>query len=251
MRTLLRSAVVLGLVLGASALVRAEDQAEVKAIIDKALQALGGADTVSKFKAATWKGKGKFYGLGDGIDFNGQWTTQPPHQSKVVSEVDINGMKFMQIRVVNGDRGWIKMMDNTEEMDKEALREAQEELYAGWVASVLPLRDPAFKLSLLGDAKVGDRPAVGVKVMHKNHRDINLYFDKERGLLLRAETRVKDMMTGQEVAQETLPSDYKEVEGVQRARKITLKRDGKNFVELDIDEIQLREQLDDSAFGKP
>src|SRR5262245_20271872 len=123
MRTLLRVAVV-GLMLGTMTLARAEDQTEVKTIIDKALQAMGGADTVGKFKAATWKGKGKFYGLGDGIDFSGQWTTQPPHQSKVVSEIDINGMKFTQVRVINGDRGWIKMMDNTEEMDKEALHEA-------------------------------------------------------------------------------------------------------------------------------
>src|SRR5947207_1086617 len=134
------------LLLGLLSTLQAADPSDAKAVIDKAIQAAGGADKLGKFKALTWKGKGKFYGLGEGIDFGGQWTSQPPHQSKVVSEIDINGMQFTQIRVVNGDKGWIKMMDTTEEMDKEALTEAREELYAGWLATLLPLKDPAFQL---------------------------------------------------------------------------------------------------------
>ncbi len=252
MRTTFGISWLVGLVMTAGMADSAAAQEDARAILNKAIQAMGGAEQLGKFKAATWKGQGKFYGLGEGIAFTMQGATQPPHQSRVDSEIDINGMKFSQIRVVNGDKGWIKMMDTTEEMDKDTLTEAREELYAGWAATLLPLRDPAFQLSVVGEAKVGDRPAVGIRVSHKNHRDIILSFDKEKGLLLKSEGRVKDMLTGgQEVGQETLFGDYKAIDGIQRAHKITVKRDGKNFVEIEIEEFKLVDKLDDGLFGKP
>jgi hypothetical protein len=36
------------------------DQARARALVDRALKALGGADAVAKYPAATWKGKGTF-----------------------------------------------------------------------------------------------------------------------------------------------------------------------------------------------
>jgi hypothetical protein len=239
------------LILAALEAVRAADQADARAIIDKGIQAVGGADKLSRFKASTAKTKGKFYGLGEGIDFNGETAAQPPHQIKMVSEVDINSMKFARIQVVNGDKGWIRMMETTEEMDKDQFATARQEVYANWITTLLPLKSPEFQLSVVGDAKVGDRPAVGIRVSHKSHRDINLYFDKEKGLLLKAEGQVRDMQSGQEVAQETVFSDYKSVEGIQRPHKITVKREGKLFVEADVEDIQLLDKLDDSVFSKP
>ncbi len=151
----------------------------------------------------------------------------------------------------NGDKGWINMMGNTDEMSQDQLAAEREDLYAAWVATLEPLKDAAFKLAPLGEIKVGDRPAVGVKVSHKDHKDVSLYFDKDKGLLLKVQRRTKDSMTGQEVDQETFYSDYKEDDGVQRSRKQKTKRDGNDFLEIEITESKRVERLDESTFAKP
>ena len=99
--------------------------------------------------------------------------------------------------------------------------------------------------------KVGDRPAVGVKVAHKGHRDVNLFFDAKTGLLLKTERPAKDTMTGKEFTQTTLHDDYKEVEGIKHARKVTILRDGKKYVEGMSSDYKPQEKLDASTFAKP
>ena len=41
---------------------RADDQADLRKVIDKAIKASGGEEKLAKFKAETFKMKGKFYG---------------------------------------------------------------------------------------------------------------------------------------------------------------------------------------------
>src|SRR5207248_11447730 len=103
-----------------------------------------------------------------------------------------------------------------------------EQGYAGWVATLLPLKDKAFTLTTIGEVEVEKRPALGVKVSSKGHRDVDLYFDKESGLLVKTETRLKDE-GGQEVMAETFLRDYKDVEGTKHAMKFAVHRDGKLY----------------------
>ena len=251
MRKVAGGCLVLGLLVIVVIPARSDDQADVQAIVDKAIKATGGADKLAKYKAAIWKGKGKINLMGNEIDFTVETATQPPKQSRQKSEADFNGMKFERITVVNGDKGWITIMGNTDVMPDDQMAAAKEELYGGWVSGLLaPLKDPAFKLAPLGEIKVGDRPAVGVKVSHKEHKDVNLYFDKDKGLLLKVQRRVKDM-GGQDVDQETIFSDYQEESGIQRPRKQKTKRDGNDFLEIQITEFKSVDKLDESTFAKP
>src|SRR5437867_2318269 len=58
------------LVLGVAGPGRADDQAQVKAVIEKAVEASGGKANLTRLKAFTCKLKGKLYGAGDQeIDF--------------------------------------------------------------------------------------------------------------------------------------------------------------------------------------
>src|SRR5947199_8063195 len=132
------------------------------------------------------------------------------------------------------------------------MAEAREELYAAGVETLVPLTGKEFKLTPLGEVKVGARPAVGVRVSHEGRRDINLFFDKEKYHLLKVERTVKDFMAGgQEVRQETAYGDYKDVEGIATAHKFDIKRDGKDYVDGEMTEVKLHEKLDDSLFTKP
>jgi hypothetical protein len=228
---------------------RADDQA--RAIVDKGIKAAGGADKIAKFKALALKMKGTFHGMGAPIPYTGEWTVDLPDRMRMQLDFEANGMKFMFVRVYNRGKGWQKIADTTQELEKDQLAEAREEMHAGWVGSLLPLTDKAFTLAPLGEIQIDRRPAVGVRVSHKGHRDINLYFDKESGLLVKTETRVRDDQSGMEVGQEEFYSDFKEIDGVKHPMKLTIKREGKLYVEGETTELKAVEKPDDSSFNKP
>ena len=111
-------ALALGLLLGIAGSARADEQADLKAVIDKAIKAHGGEANLTKYKAATWKGKGTYHGQGQAIPFSAEWFSQPPGQHTVRVEAEANGMKFMFIEVVNGDKGWSKAGEELKEMGR-------------------------------------------------------------------------------------------------------------------------------------
>jgi len=117
--------------------------------------------------------------------------------------------------------------------------------------TLIPLKDKAVNLSTLGEIKVDDRPALGVRVSSKGHRDINLYFDKETHLLVKSEMRVKVEATGMEANQETFYGGHKEVGGIKEPMKFVIKRDGKPYLNAEVEEVRRGEKVDDSVFAKP
>ncbi len=235
--------------------VRADDDAKLRAVIDKAIKETGGAEKLSKFKGSASKSKGKFYGPpagGEGIEYTGATSLQLPDRIRTEVDSEFNGQKFKFVQVVNGDKGWILFGDQTHEMSKEMLAEAREQMNTANIVHLAVLSSKDYSLSALGEMKVGDRQAIGVRVERKGFRPVSLFFDKENGLLLKTETRGKDPMRGgEEFTAETIYGDYKKVEGVRIAHKVTIKRDGKPFVDAEVTEVKLSEKLDESVFDKP
>ena len=82
MRKWLGISMVSVLVAAAGAVVRADD-ASPKAIIERAVKAQGGEDKLARFNAYTYTEKGKYYGMGDGIDYVGKYAVQLPDQFKM------------------------------------------------------------------------------------------------------------------------------------------------------------------------
>ena len=243
--------VALGFVFAAAVPVQADDAASPRAVVDRAVKAHGGQDALAKLPAVTVAFRGKFHGMGEAIDMTGEVATHGADRIKIDVEIDAGGQKFRFVSVLNGDEGWVRLGDATTTMDKDQLTEAREEAHSGWVATLAPLADKAYTLELVGETKVDDRPAVGVRVSRKGRRDVNLYFDKETGLLAKVESRVKDEMSGQEVTEETLPSDYKNVQGTRQAMKFTVKRDGKLFMQGEATDVTLAEKHDPGVYAKP
>src|SRR5262245_27670424 len=229
---------------------RAGDDAAVRAIIDKALRAQGGATTNEKLAAVTGKMKGVYHGAGQPIPFTADVMTHLPERRKVAILADVGGIQFRLTHVLNGNKGWIKTNEDTGEMDADKLAEARHDAYAEWVATLVPLKDKAFVLEAGGDATVDDKPAVRVRVIKTGHADINLFFDKGTGLLAKTECRRKDD-NGQELTEESFMSDYREMQGTRQAMKFLVKRDGKVYVEGEMTECHLLERLDDTIFARP
>ena len=139
------------------------------------------------------------------------------------------------------------------DMSKEELAEERESQNANSIARLAVLPDKAYMVSTVGESKVGDKEAVGILVKRKGYRDVSLFFDKKRHLLLKSETRVKDPQGGgdTEFTQEAFYDDYKKVGDLQVAHKLTVKRDGKAFLESETTDFKPEEKLDDGLFAKP
>ena len=224
---------------------RADDAADARAIVAKAIKALGGEEKLEKFKAHTLKETGTYYGMGDGLPYTSNYAVQYPHQFRM----EIVGIFTV---VLNGDKGWMQANGETREMTADELKVHQDEHFAGWITQLTPLKDKQFKLTTVGESKINDRTTVGVRVSVEKRRDVNLYFDKESGLLVKAEHRaISQEQGGKEVNQEIFLSEYKEIEGVKFATKYLIKRDGEKFVESEVHDVQAVGKLDDSVFGKP
>jgi hypothetical protein len=248
MRTLLFASLAAGLVLGPASGVRAEDEA--RAIIDKAIKAHGGQKKLDKFSAVQTKSKGKIELFG-GIDFTQEVSAQFPNKFKEALEMDIQGQKVAVTSVYNGKEGWINANGMDVELNdkfKDVLREGA---YLINLSQLTPLRDKKYTLSLLGEVQVNGKPAVGIKVESKGHKDASFYFDKKTGLLVKIEHRTVDFQSMQEVTEERIITEYRDIDGRKAPKKVTVNRDGKKLLDAEVTEVKYLEKLDDSEFAKP
>jgi hypothetical protein len=231
---------------------RAQDEADLKKVVGRAVQAAGGAGPLAKMKAASSRLKGTFHGTGRSLAFTGLTAFQLPDRYRVEAEVQIDDRTYRSVQVVNGDQGWVALDGNVRPMTPTMLNEARAQLYVLSVVHLVGLTDKEVQLSALGETNVAGRAAVGVRVSRKGRRDVGLYFDKENGLLLKSETRARDIQGGDaEFVVETVYGDYRKVGGLQLAHRYTIRRDGRRFVEAEATAIKPAEKLDDSFFAKP
>jgi hypothetical protein len=250
----MRHALVLSLSIGlfVTAAARGDDQADGKALVDKAIKAMGGEAKLAKYKAMNTKGKGTILTPGE-VAFTEESWWQPPGQYRFEMELDLAGTKVRQVFVFDGEKGWIKLGDKTEEMSKDmhaAFTDYFRALRLGF--NLTELKGDGVKLSPLGEIKIGDREALGVQVVRKGQRDVNLYFDKETGLPAKSEITAKEVFGGdQEVAHEFFFSDFKEYEGIKVHTKVRWVKDGKKYLERELTDIKGEEKLEEGLFGKP
>jgi hypothetical protein len=227
------------------------DEKELRATLAEAIKAHGGAAKLNKYLASTATLKGKISVMGMRLDFTGEVATQLPDKLKVNFEIKAGGDTIKLVQVVNKDRGWSKINDTVAKMSKDELAEVRKDLHVTTVTTQLTtLLTKEYTLATLGDVKVGDKPAIGIRVSRKGFRDVNLYFDKKTLLLARAEYRAKDD-EGNEVTQATYYSDYEDVSGVKVAHRIRIKRDDKDYLDARITDGALEEKLSDDTFAEP
>jgi len=225
--------------------VRADEQTQVRAIIGKAIKAQGGAERLQKLPAQTWEESGTYYGLGQTTPYKASIAAHYPARVKI-------DVENVYTAAIDGDRGWMTSKGETRDLRKDLLADRREEQYADWVSTLLPLRDKKFKLALYNDTVVESKPAAGVRVSWKESRGLNLYFDKESGLLVKTEQQVNSQeQQGQEVMQEIIFTEFEDVQGMKFPMKTVTRRNGKQFLKVTRTEVKRLEKLDDSLFTRP
>jgi hypothetical protein len=249
MRISLWGMLALGLMNNIAPRLQSGDQVDTKAVVERAIEAMGGREKLTKSRSSISKGHCKFYGMGRAIDCSAEWHLQLPEQLKVEYHMDMGGKSVTRIEVITKDAGWLAQGGKVQPLTPQQLAEIHEGLQAEYATTLLPLAGPGYRLTSLGESVVGDRPAVGIKASHDGHTDVLLYFDKDRGYLLKATMRTKQ--SGREVQDEFFYTDYRDYDGVRNSAKTTTKRDGTRFLESEIAEFKAVEKLPDGTFTKP
>jgi hypothetical protein len=226
--------------------------AECRAIVEKAIKAHGVEKAAKSLKAIHAKGKGVVNVQNMDLDFTIELFSNIPNQSKVALTLTIMNMKIDIVQVNDGDKGWASFNGQVKDLNDDQLREAKEKKYIESVTGLGALKDKVYQLSPLGESKVDDRPVVGIQVSQKDKGDVNLFFDKQTHMLLKSQYRYFHADSGQEVDEEKFIQEYKEVvPGLKTAVKMTIKKDGVKSVELELTEFQAVEPHDASIFAKP
>jgi hypothetical protein len=227
----------------------ADDRETALRVVERGIQAHGGADRLTRAQTITREANGVIYLANKPQAFSTTLTMAYPDRLHDVIKIDAGATKLTLVRVVNGDKGWSNSGGATADMPKEQVDELTEELYLHWLTTLVPLKDPEFALSPAGEVQVDGKPAVGVKVGHKGRGPVNLWFDRDSGFLVKAErtTRIANL----DVAKRYQFSDFKEFSGVTFATKQTEFLQGKKTTELLIRTFEFPVSIGDSTFAKP
>jgi hypothetical protein len=245
------SLVILGVAV-ATLLGKSQQEPDLKAVIKKAIEAHGGEKNIDKYKAAVSKFKGTIAIGPVTADVIGETTLQKPDKVKNVMNLDIGGKKLDLITVFNGKKLWVNVMGQTKEVDDEKIiNAAREELQTEGAGGLSDFLKAPYELNALGESKVKGKDAIGIRVSKKGQKDINMFFDKKTGLVVKSEMRTLDGMTMQEVTQEKFILDYQDKNGMKIAKRVEIVRDGKTFMDIEITDVQALEKIDDSVFAKP
>jgi len=226
---------------------------DAKALIAKAIKAHGGEERLAKLNGFRIKLKGTLNIQGNDVEFTSESAVlHKSDQLKNQVQFELMGVKFNILQVADGKSAWLKVLDMVKDLDGDLLKEMKEESYAGRVGLLVPLlKEPGFQLKTLGEFQVNGKPALAVKVSAKDHRDIELYIDKESGLVVKSRRQSLDSGSGQEVARESFFTDFKEKDGYKYPAKIVTLNDGKKFLTAEVTDYQLVDTIDPKEFTKP
>jgi hypothetical protein len=211
-----------------------------RAIVNKAIMAGGGEAKLAKFESAIMKEKGTYYGMGDGLPYTSVIHMKRPDRFKM----EIEGVFTL---CLDGDKGWMKSDKGVTDMPKEEVEVQHLNQKAGWIMSLLPLKDKAYTLKI---EKAGGEDT-HVEVTRKGYPTVKLYFDAKSGHLVKGRFKTKSQeQKYKEVMAEFQFSDFKMVDGVTMPHHVVVKHGGKLLVEADVTELKA-DKLDAKTFAKP
>ena len=226
---------------------------EPKDVIAHAIKAHGGEEFLTKNKAAQSKNKGKINipGVGE-AEFTQEVAYMLPDKFKDSMELKIMNQNVRVLTLVNGDKAVIEVNGKAIDIPDGAKTAIKEVGHVLSVARLVPLlKDKKYELSIIGEDKVGGKEVVGVRIATKGQKDVSLYFDKKTHLLAKMTFRSADPMTGNEIDEERIVTEYQKTkDGIQIPKKVALKRDGKDFLEAEVLEMQFLEKIDEGEFKK-
>ncbi len=165
---------------------------------------------------------------------------------------DSHDEKNKFIVVVNGREAWSKYNDQPASDISDTLDSWREAVYSEWATMLVPLLHDEFRLSILDEITVAGHKAEGIRIAHDKHGPLKFYFDKDTHLLVKRQRTRKKLGAVYEGTEETVWSDFHEVQGTKQAMKDLVLFDGVAASQGETTELKFFEKpLDEKLFAKP
>src|SRR5947209_5609818 len=142
----------------------AQEQDLARAIIQRAIQAHGGQEKLTKHNAEKVKLRGTLYVRDQIIPFSAETTLQMPAQLKTVLEMTAAGQKHVLVQLIKGEKATVTENGQPIKVDAAALSEMRSAVQLQRAARLVPLlSDRSYRLAVVEPTKINDRPAMGVR----------------------------------------------------------------------------------------
>jgi hypothetical protein len=225
---------------------------EGRSVVKKGIEAIGGQSKAERLKRARARLTAKVTQGDVRFSITQTMSVELPSRLKSQAKLQFPEGEKQQTQVVDGDHGWLSAEGRVLPLRGPQLAELQESLYTTRVESLYPLLDEsAFRLTAEGEIEVAGRPAVGVKVTCPGRTDIQLYFDKQTGLLVKLHRESLDRFTRRDLSQDTYYSDYKSIDGLMRPTRIMIHMNGRKAMDCTVEEWEFVDEFDAKEFAQP
>jgi hypothetical protein len=193
MNRLRAAALVTWMLLGPPIPARGEDSP--RAIISRAVKAVGGLDRIALGRAVYHRFTGRFE-AGGNLTLSGEMYEDGSGRKSYTVTLNSPSMTYRQ--VYDGKSAWMRTNGATQELGKDYVQQQKDMEHIEKVTSLAPLfADRSYQLSLLPEQKIDGSSLVGIKVQAKGQPDMQLFFDKTDGFLRQVEYRLTMAGVGQ------------------------------------------------------
>jgi hypothetical protein len=228
--------------------VRADEDA-AKALVDKAIKAIGGEEAIAKIKAFSIKSKGTIRLMGNDNEVATTITSQGIDHFRSEMDGEFGGNRAEITTGLAGDKGFRAYGGNMLDLSGDALANQKRTVYLQVIPiTLVALKTKDFKIDTVPDDKVGDKPVAGIVVTPADKKEFKLYFDKETGLPAKTVAKVAGFRGDGDFIQETTFTDYKETAGIKKAMKVVSTRDGEKFTTQEVLEFKILDKVDPKLF---
>jgi hypothetical protein len=230
---------------------RASSANEANAILERAVNAHGGAESIWRTATGRLAAKGKVIVRGTS-EWEVTWkeTFQLPDRFTRLLTGRIDGKNVKRAYVLDKDgKAWIKEGDEGKKLFGSAL--ATDRCWYAPLVSLMDLKESDVARLAGGQSLVNSRPAVSVHFSTTDGAS-ELYFDLESGLLVKAKYEVAGLFgTSEYTTVEFFYSDFRDIDGVQFPQKVSARTGRGDALELAIVQLDFLDEIPDSEFALP
>jgi hypothetical protein len=211
-------------------------QSDAAKLIDRAIAAAGGAETLSKYPVLSWNGAATIHAGGRAVAIVGTWTLEPPDRAVVRTRLADQPSASPRALIVEGTQGWTMVGDTRTPLTAEMLAAERDAFYLYWLMRIVPLTDPDMRLEAVPRATEG---LDGVRVRRASRPDVDLFFD-ESGRLRRLSLVTMDATTGTRRRQNIRLEGESVDNGVRWFRSLVIHWEDRPYFELTLSDFQAR-----------
>lgn len=220
---------------------------EATAIINRAIRVHGGESALNRAQAGVRKCQGTVVvgAESESVPFSQVQEFNYPDKLRVKAEIKQRGTT---LSVINGNQGWYQAGGTVNEMGNAVKEEVRQEMFIWYLSTLTPLLSGKYQTTTVGEGRVNNKLATGVKVSAVGQKEVILYFDNDSGKLVKIVNKIR--FAGLPVDKEYLLHDHKLFEGALLPTRVVETVDGRKYTEAKDCVFEIR-KVDDHIFTKP